>query len=209
MFFPCCIIDNSRYEPGGDTLSITRLMPLSVDGEDDQQFMERIYQEFNLLIYKHACRYFIDQAEIDDVVQQSYLKLMKYLPKLRSLERNILPGYIVNVVKSVAIDQVRKNRRKPSVYFSELMDNFDESFVNPISLEDEDWEMVNIRQFVQAILNLPESDQNILKAKYFLEWSNKDIAGMLGIKENALRVRLHRAKQKALAIYKNEHQDER
>jgi RNA polymerase sigma-70 factor (ECF subfamily) len=184
-------------------------MPLSVDGEDDQQFMERIYQEFNLLIYKHACRYFIDQAEIDDVVQQSYLKLMKYLPKLRSLERNILPGYIVNVVKSVAIDQVRKNRRKPSVNFSELMDNFDESFVNPISLEDEDWEMVNIRQFVQAILNLPESDQNILKAKYFLEWSNKDIAGMLGIKENALRVRLHRAKQKALAIYKNEHQDER
>ncbi|NLE82960.1 MAG: sigma-70 family RNA polymerase sigma factor [Chloroflexi bacterium] len=190
-------------------MSIARLMPLSVDGEDDQQFMERIYKEFNLLIYNHACRYFNDQDQIDDVVQQSYLKMMKYLPKLRSLERNILPGYIVNVVKSVAIDQLRKNHRKPSVNFSEFEDNFEESFVNPISLEDEDWEKVNIRQFVQALLKLPESDQNILKAKYILEWSNKDIAGMLGIKENALRVRLHRAKLKALAIYKNEHQDER
>ena len=190
---------------GGVGLSVAQSLSFSLDGEEERKFMERLYQEFHLLIYNHACRYFSDQSQIDDLVQQTYLKLMKYLPKLRSLERNILPGYIVNVVKSLAIDELRKNQRARSINFSDLEEDFEEKFVDPKNLEADSWASIEIGQFVRVLLKLPESDQFILKAKYFLGWCDKDIAKTLGIKENALRVRLHRAKQKAIAIYKDEY----
>ena len=74
------------------------------NSESDRLFLEELYDNYNNLMFKQARRFLQNQADVEDVVQQSFVKLIRYLPTLKKINRNTLSVYIVNVIRSCSID---------------------------------------------------------------------------------------------------------
>lgn len=180
--------------------------------ESDRLFLEMLYDNYNGLMFNQARRYFQNQADIEDVVQQSFVKLMKYLPTIRKLNRNILAAYIVNVIRSCSMDIYRKRKIEKETNFSDFFEDFEETVVDDFDLDCMVEKSLCVEQLTNAILQLPEQDQFVLEAKYLQCWSDSEIAEVLGIKANTVRTRLFRAKKKSILILsrgKNEDQQVR
>ena len=179
--------------------------------ESDRLFLEMLYDNYNGLMFNQARRYFQNQADIEDVVQQSFIKLFKYLPTIRKLNRNTLAAYIVNAIRSCSMDIYRQRKVEKETNFSDFFEGFEETVVDDFDLECLIEKSLSVKQLTNVILQLPEQDQFVLDAKYLQCWSDSEIAEVLGIKANTVRTRLFRAKKRVLLILcrgKNEdHQD--
>jgi len=183
---------------------------LSTMNENDQLFMEKLYHDYHRLMFYHAWRYFQDQDQVEDVVQQACLKLIKYLPTIKQLNCNVLASYIVTVIKSVAIDHFRKQKTERVYSFSDYEEGFEERLPDEQDLEDMAHVSITSDQLAQAILSLSEKDQFVLNTKYLLCWSDDEIAMALGIKKVTVRTRLFRAKRRALlALSRGKDEDQK
>lgn len=178
-------------------------IPLSIIAtldDGDRLFMESLYDKFSRLMFKKAREYFQDQYDVEDVVQQACIKLIKYLPTIKKLKRNALPVYIVYVIRSCSMDIYRKQKTERSIFFSDMHEDFEETIVDDFDLEEQANLAMSTDKLAQAILELPERDQFVLNAKYLMGWSFAEIAETLGVQEVSVRTRLFRAKRKALQI---------
>lgn len=171
-----------------------------VNSESDRLFLEELYDNYNWLMFKHAWRFFQDQTDVEDVVQQSFLKLIRYLPTLKKLNRNTLAVYIVNVIRSCSMDIYRKRKIEQETNFSDLFEGFEETLVDDFDTDCVMDTFISMQQITNAISQLPEKDQFVLEAKYLQCWRDSEIAEVLGIKKNTVRTRLFRAKNKVLEI---------
>ena len=179
---------------------MARPMNPKVNSESDRLFLEMLYDNYNWLMFKHAWRYFQNQTDVEDVVQQSFLKLIRYLPTIKNLKRNTLAVYIVNVIRSCSMDIYRKRKIEQETNFSDLFEGFEETLVDdfdPDCLMDS---LFSMQQLAQVISQLPEKDRFVLEAKYLQSWCDSEIAQVLGTKENSVRTRLLRARNRALQM---------
>lgn len=179
---------------------MARPMNPKVNSESDRLFLEELYDNYNWLMFKHAWRFFQDQTDVEDVVQQSFLKLIRYLPTLKKLNRNTLAVYIVNVIRSCSMDIYRKRKIEQETNFSDLFEGFEETLVDDFDTDCVMDTFISMQQITNAISQLPEKDQFVLEAKYLQCWRDSEIAEVLGIKKNTVRTRLFRAKNKVLEI---------
>ena len=53
------------------------------NSESDRLFLEELYDNYNNLMFKQARRFLQNQADVEDVVQQSFVKLIRYLLTLK------------------------------------------------------------------------------------------------------------------------------
>jgi RNA polymerase sigma-70 factor (ECF subfamily) len=171
-----------------------------VNTESDRLFLEMLYDSYKNLMFKQAWGYFQNQSDVEDVVQQSFVRLIMYLPTLKKLNRNTLAVYIVNVIRSCSIDLCRKRKIEKETNFSDFFEGYEETLEDDF---DSDYVMdtfFSMQQLTNAISKLPEEDQFVLQAKYLQYWRDSEIAEVLGIKEDTVRTRLFRAKNRALQI---------
>ena len=103
--------------------------------ESDRLFLEMLYDNYNGLMFNQARRYFQNQADIEDVVQQAFVRLIKYLPTIKKLNRNTLAVYIVNVIRSCSMDIYRKRKIEKETNFSDFFEDFEETVVDDFDLD--------------------------------------------------------------------------
>lgn len=170
--------------------------------EDDCLFMETLYNDFQNLMFKQAFKYFINQTDVEDVVQQSFLKLIRYLPTIKNLKRNTLAFYIVNVIRSCSMDIYRKRKIERETNFSDFFEGFEETVVDDVDFDCLMEIAVSSEELAKAILRLPEKDQFVLNMKYLMGWNDSEIANALNMHKVTVRTRLYRAKRKVLNLLK-------
>ena len=71
--------------------------------------MEEIYAKYNRLMFSVAWRYTKDPHEVEDIVSDSCLKLMKNLATLKTLDVPQQQAYIVKTVKHATFDGQKKD----------------------------------------------------------------------------------------------------
>ena len=75
---------------------------------DDQAFMEQLFATYQRLIYAVAKRTCDDPNLWGDIVQESVLRLCRYVEQLRPLTERALAMYISVTVRYTAADLVRE-----------------------------------------------------------------------------------------------------
>jgi len=173
---------------------------IKVNNESDRLYLEMLYDNYKNLMFKQARKYFQNQSDVEDVVQQSFVKLIMHLPTLRKLNRNTLAVYIVNVIRSCSIDICRKRKIVKENNFSDFFEGYEETLEDDYDIDCVMETFLSVQQLTNAISQLPEKDQFVLEAKYLQCWRDSEIAEVLGIKKNTVRTRLFRAKNKVLEI---------
>jgi RNA polymerase sigma-70 factor (ECF subfamily) len=159
-------------------------------------------------VFTLAMRFTKNREEAEEVAQDAFVKGFKYLKDFKRTAK--FTTWLHTIVYTTAMTYLRKNRLKTS-----SMDDEE----NPIELESKTFAIENnltelkSRAYYlnQAIENLPPVDATIITLFYKGEQSLEEIAQIMQMDANTIKVKLHRArlklKEKLNLILKDEVKD--
>lgn len=179
---------------------------LAIENSSDRNYIEKLYIEYHRMMYWQAHKVTCSSQDLDDIVNDACIVLIRKISLLRTLDCNILRAYIISTVRNTALNYLRKQRNAQSENGEELIANF-------LSAEpDPDANLLReatINELMAGIEKLPELDQDVLRMKYIDDLSDKEIGAILGMKHETVRSRLTRARQRAYRIMKGDLSDDR
>lgn len=85
---------------------------LAIENDSDREFMERLYIDYERLMYSEIMKLVKDTFVCEDVLQTTLAKLIDRLEHIRNLERKNLINYIITACRNNATSYLRKNKEK-------------------------------------------------------------------------------------------------
>ena len=171
--------------------------------DDDRDFMIRLYQTYRLVMFSTVKKYISSQEDQRDIIQDSLLKLIEKIDLLREKERCILGAYIVYTVRSTAIDHLR-HKAVEKAKLVPFEDEDEEPEVSSLPLD----ELAALRErdirVIELLEKLTETERTLLVGKYIHENSDEELAAQLNCKPSSIRMKLTRARRKALELFSND-----
>jgi RNA polymerase sigma-70 factor (ECF subfamily) len=141
-----------------------------------------------------------NEEDARDVVQNAYISAFRGLPTFKGTSQ--LSTWLHRIVVNGALMKLRTRRRKPEQSIEELLPGFledghhVENFCGWASQADQLLEHKQMRQVVRAaITELPETHRAVLILRDIEDMTTDEAAVALGITPNAVKIRLHRARQ--------------
>lgn len=172
---------------------------------DDRAFMLGLYQDYYGLVQHSLTSLISDPINIEDLINDTFIKLIEKTGLLRTLECYRLVAYVVYTARSVAINFIRrKNVRSKYVFFTEDVEAAVGRMDIGESVEDMIVSRQEISQLWSAILQLPERQKDLLYFKYMLEMDDAAIAELLMISPASVRQYLTRARRAARELINRE-----
>lgn len=147
------------------------------------------------------------EEDAEDAVQEAFLSAFKSLDRFDS--RSQLTTWLHRITVNVCLMRLRSQRRRggPERSIDELLPTFVEdghqtrSTPNWKPIATSGIETGEIREIVRARINeLPEQYRVVLMLRDIEELSTEETAAALGITANAVKTRLHRARQALRAL---------
>lgn len=164
------------------------LLYLSViENDKDRSKLEIIYQEYRDLMLYVANGILGDTNDSEDVVHQSFLKLIKIIHKIEEPRCHKTRALVVTVVERTAIDLYRRRQRVQTVPWDEEAISVSEPRTD---------EAVDRLDLAAAIASLPPNYRQVLLLRYDSGFSCREIAGLLSMKEANVRKTIQRAKER-------------
>ena len=146
-----------------------------------------------------ARRVLRSEADAQDAVQDAFIAAAGSLKTLR--DRASLGAWLRRIAVNQAISRWRKRARQAEDSIDELQPQFDEEGWRvtrvdaPSSSIEEDLSRAETRAAIRAAIErLPETHRMVIMLRDIEGLSTAEAAERLGIEENALKVRLHRAR---------------
>jgi len=137
--------------------------------------------------------------DVEDVGQEVFLRLYFSLGQLRSPE--VFEPWLYRLTSNAAYDYLRKQRRRQESRMADLSEQqvMVADAVAGSKLDHEDRRKQQLRETVESLLGaVSEEDRVLLLLKEVEGLSLKELEAIYQVKENALKVRLFRARQRVL-----------
>jgi RNA polymerase sigma-70 factor, ECF subfamily len=137
--------------------------------------------------------------DVEDVGQQVFLRLYLSLNQLRTPD--VFEPWLHRLTVNAAYDYLRKQRRRNETRVSDLPEQVVQmaDAVAGAGKQQDELEKARTREFVQGLLaSVSETDRSLLILKEVEGMSLKDLEQVYHVNENALKVRLFRARQRVL-----------
>jgi len=161
---------------------------------------EALVREHGARLLNTARRYLPEEADAEDAVQDTFVAVLRSVDGFGGNAK--LSTWLHRIVVNCCLMKMRSRRRRP-----------EESIVDLRSASGEEWEWsepasdwstpvesgVHGEELNQALRScigsLPERYQTILQHRVVEELDTDEVAARLGITANAVKIRLHRARQ--------------
>ncbi|HYT68726.1 MAG TPA: sigma-70 family RNA polymerase sigma factor [Vicinamibacterales bacterium] len=181
-----------------DTINEATLLERLRTGEDAAfELLIRTYGGRLLTVARGILR---NDEDARDIVQGAYVSAFRALPTFKGTCQ--LSTWLHRIVVNGALMKLRTRRRKPEESIEAMLPTFledghhTESFSDWAAQADRLLEDKRSRQAVRdAIATLPEGHRTVLMLRDIEEMSTEEAALQLGITPNAVKIRLHRARQ--------------
>nr|WP_041285575.1 sigma-70 family RNA polymerase sigma factor [Desulfoscipio gibsoniae] len=177
----------------------------AMEGEDNKAFMLNLYRDYYGLVRKTVYNITHDADNVEDLINDTFIKLIEKISLIRTLESCRLAAYVVYTSKSVAINYIKHKsvQRKHAYYggdtdLTEKVPDLEDTIEERIIHHEEMEEMGN------AILRLPEKQKDLLYFKYILGMADAEIAETFGIAPGSVRQYLTRARKEAQKLMDKE-----
>ncbi|MFN4364549.1 RNA polymerase sigma factor [Chryseobacterium hispalense] len=132
-------------------------------------------------------RYIIDQDHVNDVLQNSFIKMFRSIDSFEYRGNGSLKAWISKIAVNESLKHIRQNAD-----FKIMNDEVDIPDIG--SEEEPDLEEISQLEIMQMIRTLPDGYRTVFNLFVFEEKSHREIAGILGIAENSSASQFHRAK---------------
>ncbi|MBV8708319.1 MAG: sigma-70 family RNA polymerase sigma factor [Acidobacteriaceae bacterium] len=140
--------------------------------------------------------------DVEDVAQEVFVRLYYSLDQLRTAE--VFEPWLYRLTVNACYDYLRRAKRRNE---SRMADLSEQQVMMADSLaggrqEAEQQQKGKVREFMEALFqHVSEEDRLLLTLKEVEGLSLKELEGIYGANENALKVRLFRARQRVLKAY--------
>lgn len=170
---------------------------------------QQIHAEYQPRILRYLSRK-VGETEAEDLTQEVFIKVNQSLANFRGDSK--LSTWIYRIAANTAMDRMRSpafqrtvsldcgcqsSASKENEMTGELM--VDENTPSP---EYEAFRKQRVECYTDCINDLPDSLRQVMRLSEFEEKAVEEIADILGLSEDAVKMRLHRGKEKLLEILK-------
>ena len=176
---------------------------------DDRELVRRAQQgdkeAFEILVTKHQGRVFAvaggilrNREDVEDIAQQVFLKA--YFSLKRFDQRSAFSTWLYKITVNECWDLLRKKKVRPLVFESELSEEqahlYQSTEQKPEFAPDISTHLETKQQVDQWLDCLEERDRAMLVLKEVQGFTVEEIADIMGINGNTVKVRLFRARQR-------------
>lgn len=152
---------------------------------------ENVVKDYIRLVYFFAKKSLSQQEDIDDAVQETFLKAMKAYKNFNFKSEGQLKSWLLTICRHVITDMFRANKNHLSIEQNNIQ-LFDDSDVE-VLLEAKITQEEDIKKVTSALKKLKPVEQEIIRLRVNEEMSFDDIATALDSKEPAVKMRFYRA----------------
>ena len=150
-------------------------------------------------LYGYAMVLTRNHAEAEDLVQETYVRAMPAMNRLRS-ESNV-KGWLFRILRNAWLNHLRKRRTASEITWSDVDDGSVEDIPEPSKDSYQVFVSKVEREQVQAAVQaLPAKFREIILLREFEELSYDEIAGLLDCPVGTVMSRLARARSKLRAL---------
>lgn len=143
-----------------------------------------LYQE---RLYWHIRKLVVNHDDTNDVLQETFLRVYKSLPKFE--QKSSLHTWIYKIAYNESIRFLENKKKKFHISIDDISDKYLKNII-----EDELFEGNEIQIKLQSILSkLPEKQRQIFQLKYYDELKFKEIEDITGINENTIKTSYYAA----------------
>ena len=140
-------------------------------------------------LFRLALRITLDSAEAEDVTSDTLIKVWNKREELRGFES--IEAYCMTVCRNLALDRHEKKEAQNLSLEANEIDAADNSFTPDEQLERDE----KLRKVHELFNQLPERQRTIMQLRDIEEKSYREIATIMGVSEEVVKVTLFRARQ--------------
>lgn len=155
-----------------------------------------LYSRYSGKIYSKAITMLKDEKKAEDAVQEIFTKIFLNLHKFNGKSK--FSTWVYSVTYNFCIDFIRRGKKAKNLFADEIENPPD---LVDDNVPDEALLQMEVSQLRKVLSELPDGDRSILLMKYQDGMAIRDIAGIIGKRESAVKMQLKRAKEKAKRIH--------
>ena len=146
--------------------------------------MKTLYGQYVGYLTAVCARYVPDDDEVKDILQEAFIKIFQSMNRFSWRGEGSLKAWMTRIVVNDSLKFLRRKKPLPlSATLSEPLDD-----------EDPPFEAVPLPVIQDMIRKLPDGYRTVFNLFVFEDKSHKEIASLLGIKENSSASQLFHAK---------------
>jgi RNA polymerase sigma-70 factor (ECF subfamily) len=189
---------DSEVDLSADDAAEAALLAQLRAGSDDA--FEALVRTNSSRLLAVARRILTIEEDARDAVQDAFISAFRSLDRFEGQAR--LSTWLHRIVVNTALMKLRKRKRKPEEPLEPLLPAYKDD--GHQAIEPVEWsepvdvalERDEVRVYVRAQVDrLPENYRTVLLLRDIEELTTPEAAAALGISENAVKIRLHRARQ--------------
>jgi len=168
----------------------------------DPEAFDQLVGAFQRRIFGSLYRIIGRREEVEDVAQEVFVRLHQSLPQLR--EAQVFETWLYRLTTHAAYDHLRKQMRRESLRMSDLSEEQTRLVEAEMGAEAyaEERHGAEVRELMNHLLDrVSADDRGLLVLKEVEGKSLKELAQIYGCNPNAIKVRLFRARKRALKAY--------
>lgn len=142
----------------------------------DTNNINYIVNKYSDMIYRLAYQYTFNISEAEDIVQETFMAMLKKMP---FKDEEHLKAWLIRVSVNKSKDYLKSSRRKVL--------SLDEKVLGDAAYEKD--------EPLEELEKLPAFDRTVIYLFYYEGYSAKEIAAMTGKTQNAVNIRLSRARE--------------
>ena len=162
---------------------------------EEQDKFTRLYTLYYSQLYHFALSRLQSVPDAQDALQEAFGRVLNHLDDITEIHCSKTRGFLFIIVKRECIRIYRRNRRERE----HCETPGEEEWANCAG-DDPTWQQVEPRMAVEEILRrlrtLPEDDQELFLFKHYYGFSYRELAGLFGMSEKNVSVRLSRIRQR-------------
>ena len=170
----------------------------------------KIYTEFHPKIQRYLTT-LVGESEAEDLTQEVFIRVNRALPGFRGESQ--LSTWIYRIATNAALDQLRGPAAKRSLEMelpedadtveAELADRDAWSGEEPPSTEEQLFRLQRVECFCDFVENLPANYRAIVALSELGEYGAAEIARLLGLNVEVVKIRLHRGRARLIQELRN------
>jgi RNA polymerase sigma factor (sigma-70 family) len=163
-------------------------------GKNTQNAFVELYDRYSSRVYAYCRKVMPTREGAEDLYQETFFRF--YNKVVTDYEIVNIIGYLITIARNLCLNYQRDKRTFLSIEDINPSDEY-----KSLSARDDDGNIEEQSQMVLMALDLLDpSDKEALLMKYYANMSYNEIAEVSGQSANAMRVKIHRAKDKIRSL---------
>jgi len=160
-----------------------------------------LFERHHVRLFEFLCRMTGDRATADDLVQETFVRMLKYRQTFRDEGR--FETWMYHIARNARLDHFRKRRLERP-----LDDASPETAAKDPDAERRAMSREQAVLLKRALLKLPDEKRELIVLARYRGLKYDEIAGILEIDVGTVRVRLHRALKELRALMGRDRDEE-